>query len=52
MEKIEPAVHDDYPAFAQTPWSFLKVYDRIEGGLPHTRGPHITYSERVCRRLC
>jgi hypothetical protein len=52
VAKIQPAVHDDYPAFAQTPWSFLKVADRIEGGLPHTRGPHIILSERACRGLC
>ena len=29
------------PLYARTPWSFIKLDDRAEGGMPHTRGPHI-----------
>ena len=29
------------PLYARTPWSFIKLDDRAEGGMPHTRGAHI-----------
>ena len=41
----------DYPAFAATPWSFIKVADNIEGGLPHTRDDFIVLSEDVSKGL-
>jgi len=44
----------DYPLLADLPWSFVKVRDSIEGGLPHTRGPHIVLTAGVAagiRRL-
>jgi len=49
--KLYPALASDYPRLAALPWSFLKVSDRIEGGLPHTRGKHIVLAERVCRQM-
>ena len=49
--KVHPVLQKRYPLFAQTPWSFLKVSNRIEGGLPHTRGKHIVLSGNVCRML-
>jgi hypothetical protein len=35
------------PLYARTPWSFVKVSAKIEGGLPHTRGDHIVLSDTV-----
>jgi hypothetical protein len=29
------------PRLAEQPWSFIKVKGTLEGGMPHTRGPHI-----------
>lgn len=29
------------PLYARTPWSFIKLAANAEGGMPHTRGPHI-----------
>ncbi|MBL7187544.1 MAG: hypothetical protein ISS70_14570 [Phycisphaerae bacterium] len=40
-----------FPRFAETPWSFLKVSNKIEGGLPHTQGRHIVLCEGVCGRF-
>lgn len=49
--KIREALKDAYPLFAQTPWSFLKVSASIEGGMPHTRGAHIVFSERIAAQF-
>ena len=38
---VGAALKTAYPMFANTPWSFLKLDGSIEGGMPHTRGPHI-----------
>lgn len=35
------------PLYARTPWSFIKLDDRAEGGMPHTRGPHIVLPKAV-----
>ena len=51
VEKLYPALKERYPLFSETPWSFLKVSDKIEGGLSHTRDKHIVFSERTCKRL-
>ena len=51
VKGLYPALEQQYPVFAETPWSFLKVSDRIEGGLSHTRDRHIIFSERTCRRI-
>lgn len=40
-----------YPRLAHLPWQFIKVSDRIEGGLPHTRGDNIVLSQSVCNEL-
>ena len=45
--KIHDAWKGDYPLFAGTPWSFLKVALPIEGGLPHTRGRTIVLPETL-----
>jgi hypothetical protein len=41
IEKIQGPLKRDYPVFGNTPWSFIKVKDTLEGGMPHTRGGHI-----------
>jgi hypothetical protein len=48
---MDPAVRENYPQFAQTPWNFLKVSNAIEAGFPHTRGKHIVFAENVCRQI-
>ncbi len=44
-------IANPYPRLAQLPWHFIKVSDRIEGGLPHTRGDNIVLSQKVCDEL-
>ncbi len=51
VKKLYPALKQQYPLFAEMPWSFLKVSGNIEGGLPHTRDKHIVFSERTCQRF-
>lgn len=51
VKGLYPALEQQYPVFAETPWSFLKLSDKIEGGLSHTRDRHIIFSERTCRRM-
>ncbi|MHC4625878.1 MAG: hypothetical protein ACYTDV_02755 [Planctomycetota bacterium] len=48
---LHPVLRETYPRFAETPWSFLKVSNNIEGGLPHTQAGHIVLSERTCGRF-
>lgn len=47
VERLHPILEKDYPRLAKTPWSFLKLSQKIEGGLPHTRGAHIVLSPPV-----
>jgi len=51
VNRIVPLLADDYPLFARTPWSFVKVAPNVEGGLPHTRGPHIVLPEPAIQML-
>lgn len=44
VSKLAPLVAEDYPLYAKTPWSFLKLDGKFEGGMPHTRGGHIVLS--------
>lgn len=48
-QKLYAALKQQYPLFAEMPWSFLKVSGKIEGGLSHTRDKHIVVSEGTCR---
>jgi hypothetical protein len=50
-EELRDALQKAYPLFAQTAWSFIKTNGSIEGGLPHTRGPHIVMSERTVKHF-
>ena len=41
VERMQPLLAQRAPLYARTPWSFIQLDDRAEGGMPHTRGPHI-----------
>jgi hypothetical protein len=41
IERMQALLALRAPLYARTPWSFIKLDDRAEGGMPHTRGPHI-----------
>ncbi|MFL6628419.1 MAG: hypothetical protein ACJ8G1_18390 [Vitreoscilla sp.] len=41
IARMQPLLVERAPLYARTPWSFIKLDDRAEGGMPHTRGPHI-----------
>ena len=41
VERLQPLLVERAPLYARTPWSFIQLDDRAEGGMPHTRGPHI-----------
>jgi hypothetical protein len=51
VSKLEPLVAGEYPLYARTPWSFIKLNSKMEGGMPHTRGGHIVLSEDVLAEL-
>ena len=41
IERMQTLLAVRAPLYARTPWSFIKLDDRAEGGMPHTRGAHI-----------
>ena len=41
IERMQPLLAARAPLYARTPWSFIQLDDRAEGGMPHTRGAHI-----------
>ena len=47
IERMQSLLAVRAPLYARTPWSFIKLDDRAEGGMPHTRGPHIVLPRRV-----
>lgn len=46
-KEVDAMVEPEFPLVARTPWNFLKVSGKLEGGLPHTRGACIVLSEPV-----
>ena len=44
-ERLQPVLAERAPLYARTPWSFIKLDDEAEGGMPHTRGAHIVLPE-------
>jgi hypothetical protein len=48
---IVAALRASYPLLVETPWSFLKIDSSIEGGMPHTRGPHIVVPAHFAQRF-
>ncbi len=51
VKSIHPVLQKHYPKLAAVPWKFLKMVNNIEGGLPHTRGDCIVFSEAQCERF-
>ena len=51
LAKLRPLLAKQYPRLGNTSWSFIKVADNIEGGLPHTRGGHIILSAGLCKQI-
>ena len=47
IEHIQPLLAIRAPLYARTPWSFIKLDDAAEGGMPHTRGAHIVLPAAV-----
>jgi hypothetical protein len=41
IERMQPLLATRAPLYAREAWSFIKLDDRAEGGMQHTRGPHI-----------
>ncbi len=41
LDRLQPVLAARAPLYARTPWSFIKLDDAAEGGMPHTRGAHI-----------
>jgi hypothetical protein len=47
IARMQPLLAARAPLYVRTPWSFIKLDDRAEGGMPHTRGPHIVLPKSV-----
>jgi hypothetical protein len=47
VERMQPRLAARAPLYARTPWSFVKLSNPAEGGMPHTRGPHIVLPATV-----
>ena len=47
IERMQALLETRAPLYARTPWSFIKLDDDVEGGLMHTRGPHIVMPQSV-----
>jgi hypothetical protein len=50
-EGLRKALQEAYPFFAAKPWSFIKLDAAFEGGMPHTRGPHVIMSDRMAKQF-
>lgn len=46
-----PTLTEKAPLYTRTPWKFAKVSDKVEGGLPHTRGDTIVFSAGLMQSL-
>lgn len=51
IKDIHPKLKSSYPKLAALPWSFIKIQNHIEGGMPHTRDLHIIFSERTLQQM-
>ncbi len=51
IQQILPPLKKQYPLFANTSWSFIKISASIEGGLPHTRGESIILAPVVLESI-
>lgn len=50
-ERLQPRLAARAPLYARTPWSFVKLADAAEGGMPHTRGSHVVVPAAVAAAL-
>lgn len=50
-QAITKSLKEAYPLLAAIPWSFIKVDTSLEGGMPHTRGPHVVIPERMAKQF-
>ncbi|MFI4859662.1 MAG: hypothetical protein ACIAXF_03155 [Phycisphaerales bacterium JB063] len=51
LSVVHAALAADYPRLAAVPWSFIKVTNAVEQGLPHTRGHSIVLPEGFLRQM-
>lgn len=51
INRLRPVLAAKYPRYGNMPWSFIKVADTIEGGLPHTRGASIVLANSMCEGI-
>lgn len=51
VSMVHDFVAEMYPRFAAYPWSFIKVTDSVEQGLPHTRGHSIVLPENLLSKF-
>ena len=51
VDAVQAGLVRDYPVFGKTPFSFIKISDSLEGGMPHTRGSHVVVPEGMLRDL-
>ena len=47
VERLQPLLAERAPLYARTSWSFIKLSNDAEGGMPHTRGAHIVMPEAM-----
>ena len=47
VERMQSRLAARAPLHARTPWSFVKLSNQAEGGMPHTRGPHVVLPAAV-----
>lgn len=47
LNRIQPRLAARAPLYARTPWSFIKLAGSAEGGMLHTRGPHIVMPDAM-----
>ena len=51
IDRMQASLEAAAPLYARTPWSFIKLDDRAEGGMPHTRGTHIVLPRQTAEHF-
>jgi hypothetical protein len=51
IHRMQALLEARAPLYARTPWSFIKLDDRAEGGMPHTRGSHIVLPKETAEHF-
>lgn len=47
IDKLAPVLQQHYARIADTPWKFVKVSNKVAGGLPHTIGNVILFPKKT-----